>query len=406
MQRDACANASQSAETPQGGRSFAERAPVAQEFRMTGAVPLNDLALRIKRHGPALSASFQTTLSSNHFVLGSQVAKFERQFAAYIGTSECVGVANGTDAIELALRAAGIGDGDRVATVANAAMYATTAIHAIGARPLFMDIDAESFLVTPARVTAALTQAPDAVVVTHLYGKIVPGIKEIARLCDEAGARLIEDCAQAHGANLDGQKAGSFGIASAFSFYPTKNLGALGDGGAVCTNNDELAQRLRQLRQYGWKSKYRSSPSGGRNSRLDEMQAGFLATLLPFLDAENEERRSIAQRYATGLHPQLVGSRSPVGADDVAHLFVIASNRREELREYLASNDVGTDVHYPIPDHQQPINIAAGANDVSLPTTEQLCSQVLSLPCFPGLAENSVQHVIQIANQWAERELS
>jgi dTDP-4-amino-4,6-dideoxygalactose transaminase len=308
-------------------------------------------------------------------------------------------VANGTDAIELALKALGVKPGDQVATVANAGMYTTTALLAIGAEPLFMEVDLGSRNVTFEEVTNAINAGVKAVVVTHLYGLAVPESREIAALCKSRNVRLLEDCAQAHGAKVAGQRVGTFGDAATFSFYPTKNLGALGDGGAVVTNNPEIAEKVSRLRQYGWSSKYRVEHPGARNSRLDEIQAAILSVFLPDLDVSNERRRNIATHYSQAIHHPEV-QVPPVYRDDyVAHLYVIQTTRRHDLRAHLQAFDIGTDIHYPIPDYRQPFFDNRYAN-IHLPNTERLSDEILTLPCYPEMTDDQVQEVIQAVNKW------
>lgn len=246
---------------------------------------INDLSARINQYQEQIKDAIARVVASGWVVLGPEVKQFERDFAAYLGVSECVSVGNGTDAIELGLKAIGVSAGDRVATVANASMYTTTALLAIGAVPFFMDVALESRCASVADVEQALDAGVNAVVITHLYGLACPDTVAIASLCSARGIPLFEDCAQAHGAIIDGKRVGTFGVAASFSFYPTKNLGALGDGGAVVTSDPAVAARTRALRQYGWSEKYKVDVSGARNSRLDEMQAAILNAFLPGLDA-------------------------------------------------------------------------------------------------------------------------
>ncbi len=263
---------------------------------------INDLSAKINTYQTQIRTSIDRVLARGWLVLGPEVEQFERAFAAYLGIGYCMGLANGTDAIELALKAIGISPGDRVATVANAGMYTTTAVLTIGAEPHFMDVDLDTRVVTLDEVRKAIQAGVKAVVVTHLYGLAIPEMTAIADYCAQKNIFLIEDCAQAHGAQIDGRYVGTFGVASSFSFYPTKNLGALGDGGAVVTHHPQLAEKLRQLRQYGWIKKYSVEMAGARNSRLDEIQAAVLLGLLPHLDEANNRRREIAARYSTSIH--------------------------------------------------------------------------------------------------------
>ena len=361
--------------------------------------PINDLSARMAAFRPVLRDAMDRVLDRGWLVLGPEVAAFESAFARYTGASQCIGVANGTDALELALRAIGIGHGSRVVTVANAGGYTCTALSAIGATPVFVDIDEHTQLATYEGVEEALAAGADAVVLTHLFGRAVPATASIAALCAARGVKLLEDCAQAHGARLDGQHVGTFGDAGTFSFYPTKNLGALGDGGAVVAMSADVADRVRRLRQYGWTSKYKTDLAGGRNSRLDELQAAVLMAFLPELDAMNARRRHIATRYSKGIaSPHIV---TPTAEEDdnayVAHLYVIRSERRDELRQHLHAEGILSDVHYPIPDHRQSIASADGR----LPVTEALAERILTLPCYPEMDDATVDRIIDAIGRWA-----
>jgi dTDP-4-amino-4,6-dideoxygalactose transaminase len=301
-----------------------------------------------------------------------------------------VGVANGTDALELALRSVGIELGDRVITTANAGNYTATALRAIGAQPVYVDVD-DDLTMTLDGLDRALPGCR-AIVVTHLYGQMAP-VDAIAELARTAGIPLIEDCAQAHGASIGGRAAGTFGALGCFSFYPTKNLGALGDGGAVVTSDAALAACLRSLRQYGWGAKYHVDREGGRNSRLDEMQAAFLRVKLPHLPAWNAARVAVARRYCDGLRG--LPLRVPTWRDGeyVAHLFVIRCVDRDALRAHLAGEGIGTDILYPVGDHLQSIGEQGRASP--LPITEAACREVLTLPCFPGMTDQDVDRVLR-----------
>ncbi len=360
---------------------------------------INNLSARIAGYQLEIQSAVSEVLSSGWVVLGPAVELFESQFAQYVGTSHCVSVANGTDAIELALRGLGVSAGATVATVANAGMYTTTAILAIGARPFFMDVDESSACVTVAEIEAALAAGVQAVVVTHLYGRAVPQIEKIAEICKAHRIPLLEDCAQSHGARIHGRCTGAFGDAASFSFYPTKNLGALGDGGAVMTNDAQLADRLRKLRQYGWAKKYEVSHQGGRNSRLDELQAAILSVFLPDLDVTNERRRQIAARYqATIRHPD-VQLFAPGEQDHVAHLFVLRCICRDSLSAHLKQHQIASDVHYPIPDHRQSV-FADQFAELTLPVTERLAGQILTIPCYPEMTDGDVDRVAVGINAW------
>ncbi len=366
---------------------------------MTRSVPLNDLVRQGRDIREQLAARAAAVIAHGWFVLGSECAAFETEFAQYCGVAHCLGLANGTDAIELALRAAGVDAGDGVATVANAGFYASTAIHAIGAQPVYVDVNAETHLMDVAALRQVLSEHNiRAVVVPHLYGRLAD-VEAVIGLCKPREIAVIEDCAQAHGANRNGRKAGSFGTAGCFSFYPTKNLGALGDAGAVTTNDADFAARLRELRQYGWDTKYRVSRKGGRNSRLDELQAALLRVKLPYLDRWNDERRKLAQRYAREITNPRVTCPVDFGPENVAHLFVLRCRDRDGFRRHLEARGVASDIHYPIPDHLQPGYGGAGPA-CSLPQTERLASEIVTIPCFAELDEDEIRQVIDAVNGW------
>lgn len=361
-------------------------------------VPLNDLLRQNNSIRDDLVASASRVIDRGWFILGEEGARFEAAFAAYCSVRHAIGVANGTDAIELALRAAGVKAADAVATVANAGFYSSTAIRAIGAQPLYVDVDATTQLMELASLRRALeSRSVAAVVVTHLYGQLAE-IEAIVSYCDTRGIVVIEDCAQAPGARRDGKMAGNFGKAGCFSFYPTKNLGALGDAGVITTDDPAFATRLRELRQYGWDQKYRVSRTGGRNSRLDEMQAALLLAKLPHLDAWNEERRNIARRYVDEIRHSGIRRLQPIGADHVAHLFVVRCEDRDRFRRHLDLNGIATDIHYPIPDHHQPAY--EGCIAAELIETERLAGEIVTIPCFNGMEEAEIRRVIAAANGW------
>jgi aminotransferase EvaB len=333
-------------------------------------------------------------LARRWYVLGDEVSAFECEFARFCGTRHCVGVANGTDALELALRATDVQRGDRVAIAANAGYYASTALAAIGAEAVFVEVD-ETLTMSPASLEVSIAGI-DAVVVTHLYGRLA-AVEPIVALAQDHRIPVIEDCAQAHGAARNAKRAGSFATAGSFSFYPTKNLGAIGDAGAVVTSDDRVSERLHALRQYGWSAKYHVEHPGGRNSRLDELQAAFLRIKLPRLAAWNAARVAIARRYQQGF--AALGITLPNFSDDeyVSHLYVIRVRQREALRVFLAEAGIGTEVHYPVPDHRQPVN---ALDDVALPMTETACNEVLSLPCYPGLSLTQVDRIVDLVRSF------
>lgn len=368
---------------------------------MTKSVPVNSLLRHIQPIESSLAEATADVIRSGHYVLGPGVAAFEAEFAAYCGVDHCITVANGTDALELSLKAMGVGSEDNVVVAANAAMYGTSAVLACGANPIFADISPEDSTLDPARLASLLAADIQikAVIVTHLYGRLAD-IEVIAELCRRHDVRLIEDCAQAHGAMLgDGRKAGSFGDIASFSFYPTKNLGALGDGGAVVCKGNEDAQRVRQLRQYGWTRKYENGLMGGRNSRLDEIQARMLSLMLPLLDGWNHRRREIANRYSDEIRNPKIEVPAAAGREYVAHLYVVRTDDRDALKRHLEAEGIQTEIHYPTADHRQPCH-AGRYDNVSLPVTERDCSSVLTLPCFPELTDEEAARVIAACNSF------
>ncbi|HEV7879911.1 DegT/DnrJ/EryC1/StrS family aminotransferase [Bradyrhizobium sp.] len=365
---------------------------------MNRRIPLNDLVRQNRLIHEELVRSANRVMDRGWYVLGSEGADFEKAFAAYCGVPHAVGVANGTDGIELALRAVGVEEGHSVATVANAGFYASTSIHAIGARPLYVDVVPDTYLMSIASLKRELARnAVRAVIVTHLYGRLAD-IEAITAICAPLGIPVIEDCAQAHGATRNGRAAGSFGAAGCFSFYPTKNLGALGDGGAVMTSDAGIAESVRMLRQYGWSKKYQVSRAGGRNSRLDELQAALLLAKLPHLDRWNEDRRTIARRYSNGIKHARVKCPQDFGADNAVHLFVIRCEDRDGLRRHLEAHGIDSDIHYPIPDHRQPAY--TGCSFAELPETERLAGEIVTLPCFSEMEEEEISGVIDAVNAW------
>lgn len=362
-------------------------------------IALNDLERELAPLRPDLDAALSRVVDSGWFALGEELEHFEREFAEFLGGGHVAGVANGTDALELALRALDIGPGDSVITVANAGGYATTAILACGARPIYVDVDDESGLIDPEQLTQDQLIPASAMLVTHLYGRMAD-MATLRKRARDAGTLIIEDCAQAHGARLAGHTAGSWGDIGCFSFYPTKNLGALGDAGGVFSTSRERIERVRRLRQYGWGEKYVHELSGGRNSRLDEIQAACLRVRLPRLETGNRKRRSIGQRYQTGLaNPLIRVAPRPGDASDVVHLYPVRCGHRRALIEHLRGEGIQTAIHYPRPDHLQPA-WKDRAGPVSLPNTERRSGEILSLPCHSALTDQEIDHVIDACNRF------
>lgn len=355
-----------------------------------------------------LNAAAARVIRSGWTILGPEVEAFELAWAEYVGVGHCVGVANGSDALQLALLALNVGPGDEVLTVANAGGYSTQAILALGAQPIFLDIEPDSLLLDSGAIFAAVSPRTRALIVTHLYGQMAP-MPAVLAACRAAGIFVVEDAAQAHGASWAGRQAGAWGDMACFSFYPTKNLGALGDGGAVCCSDAGLAAKLRQLRQYGWQPKYQVRMAGGMNSRLDEMQAAFLRVLLPALPEFNAARRRVAASYLKGLEgvPGFVAISRPEDAEDVAHLFVLRHSERDRVRAALLAQGIQTDIHYPVPDHLQfgfiervsQLGLLAMPAAGALPVTEAACAEVFSLPCHPFLDATALNRVSSVLRE-------
>ena len=351
-----------------------------------------------------IDAAVLRVFASGNYILGPETTEFEKEFAAWIGAANSVGVANGTDALVLALRALGIGAGDTVLTVSHTAVATVAAIELTGAEPLLVDIDPATFTLDPQRLADTIRAHPQrrfkAVIPVHLYGQAadMPAIMDIAR---QHGLRVVEDCAQSHGAAIGTSTTGTFGDAATFSFYPTKNLGAIGDGGAVVTQDAALAARVRELRQYGWKARY-ISDTAGMNSRLDELQAAILRTKLPHLRADNQRRRDLAALYAKHIgNAAVILPPVRAGAEHVYHQYVIRTPQRDALMASLKSHGVPTAIHYPQPVHTQPaylgrIGIGAGG----LAESERACREVLSLPMHPQLTDEAVIFAAQRINDW------
>jgi dTDP-4-amino-4,6-dideoxygalactose transaminase len=361
---------------------------------------MNDLAAHNASLAAELSAAVTRVLDSGWYILGNEVKAFEAAFADFCGVPHAIGVANGTDALELALAGVGVGRDDRVALVANAGGYGTTAVNALGAVGVYVDVDADTQLIDPVSLDRVLCAGGvRAVVVTHLYGRLA-GMPALLEVAARHGVRVVEDCAQAHGAaSADGRRAGSFGDVAAFSFYPTKNLGALGDAGAVVTADAGVAERVARLRQYGWDRKYRQAIAPARNSRLDEIQAAVLSVKLPHVDAWNARRVELARRYAAAITHPKVALPAIAAPGHVGHLYVVRTADRDGLAAHLHEHGVPSEVHYPLPDHRQP---AFGERyaAVHLPVTEQLCAEVLSLPCYPEMSDADADLVAAAVNRW------
>jgi dTDP-4-amino-4,6-dideoxygalactose transaminase len=367
------------------------------------SVPFLDLGEVNAPYADELKAAALRVIESGWYVLGEEVAAFEREFAGWCGVKHAIGVGNGLDALSLILRAyidrGMLHEGDEVLVPANTFVASFLAITANRLIPVPVEPDEDSFNLDPARVEASIGPRTRAIMAVHLYGRLadMPALADIAR---RHGLLLIEDAAQAHGATRDGRKAGAFGDAAAFSFYPGKNLGALGDGGAIVTDDDELATHARALRNYGSLEKYRHLFQGV-NSRLDEMQAAMLRVKLRRLDADNARRSSVATVYREAIdHPGIRMPAAGASGEHVWHLFVVRSARRDALRGHLAQAGIQTQVHYPVPPHRQPAYAHLG--EMHLPVTERIHDQVLSLPMAANLRDDQVERVIDACMAFAD----
>ena len=351
-----------------------------------------------------IDAAIAEVLASGWYIKGKQVAAFESEFAAFVGVREAVGVANGTDALHLALRALGIGRGDQVLTVSHTAVATVAAIELAGAEPVLVDIDEASYTICAGRLAEAARAFRGggrlkAVIAVHLYGQpaAMPAILEIAR---EHGLFVIEDCAQSHGALLEGKATGTFGDIAAFSFYPTKNLGGIGDGGAVVTQDPELARRARWLGEYGWKERYLSEIPG-LNSRLDELQAAILRVKLPRVAENNARRRALARLYGERLPRELlVLPAARAGAEHCYHQYAVRCGERDALRAHLKMEKIATTIHYPQPVHLQPAYRGRVTIAGDLPVSERVCGEILSLPMYPQLPLEAAESVCDAVRSW------
>ena len=366
-------------------------------------IPVANPLLQYLSYQQEIDASVQRVFSRGRYILGESVSRFEEQFADFIGVKHCVGVASGTDALVLALKAAGIGPGDEVITVSHTAVATVAAIELAGALPVLADIDPLRRCLDPRCIPPLITSRTKAILPVHLYGQPAD-MQEISRIAAQHNLLVIEDCAQAHGARIGAQTVGSFGSLACFSFYPTKNLGALGDGGAVVTNSAELADRLRWLREYGWKERY-ISHFAGMNSRLDEVQAAILLVKLAHLQQDNQRRLTIAEQYMQALEPlDLNLPHLLPGTTHAMHLFVIEHAQRDELRAFLEAGGIGTAIHYPQAVHQQPAYQGRLKGSDALPHTEQLIPRILSLPMYPELRDDQVRRVCARLLAWREKQ--
>jgi len=356
-------------------------------------IPLLDIQAQYKQIGAELEASVINVLRSGRYILGEEVAKFEDQYAAYCGTKHAIAVNTGTSALHLSLLAAGIGRGDEVITTPFTFVATVAAILYAGARPVLVDIDSRTMNIDPARVEAAISPATKAIVPVHLYGQMAD-MEPLLMLADRHGLVVIEDACQAHGAEYNERRAGSLGLAGAFSFYPGKNLGACGEGGVLVTNNDAVAKAARSLRDWGQEERY-NHIAQGFNYRMDAIQGAVLGVKLRHLDAWTEQRRQHAARYDSllgGIETIRLPYVAP-GSRHVYHVYAIRTRDRAHLREALAAEGVQTGLHYPIPVHLQRAYADLGYRRGDFPLAEQAAREVLSLPMYPELTPSQIEAV-------------
>jgi dTDP-4-amino-4,6-dideoxygalactose transaminase len=359
-------------------------------------IPITDPGAQYLVFRGEIEVAIKRVLDSGYYILGPEVEAFESEFAEYIGTQFAIGVANGTDALSLALRALDIGPGDEVITVSHTAVATVAAIEQAGATPVLIDVEPGFLTLDPSLLEQAFTERTRAVIPVHLYGQAAD-LTRIQDFCKSHGLALVEDVSQGHGARYNGRRLGSFGDLAVFSCYPTKNLGALGDAGIVVTNDPALADRVRRLRQYGWVDR-NFSLEQGVNSRLDEVQAAILRVKLPHLDAGNERRREIAYSYSEAFRGSRI--KAPLlreNSEHVFHLYVAQVDGRDAFRDRLETTGVQTAIHYPLPIHRQPAYLDRVRTATSMSVTDQVASRIISLPVFPELSTDSSDFVAQAA---------
>lgn len=357
-------------------------------------IKMIDFGREYKEIGKEIREAINKVLESGWFILGGEVINFEKEFSNYIGTKYGVGVSSGTDAIIISLMALGVGSGDEIITVSHTSGATTMAILLTGAKPIFVDIEEDTMLMDVTKIETRITNKTKAIMPVHLYGHPVD-MDSLIKISKKCNIPIVEDCAQAHGAEFKGRKIGSIGKLGAFSFYPTKNLGAYGDAGMIVTSDEGLYKKLLMLRQYGWEERDKSVMKGV-NSRLDEIQAAVLRVKLKHLDEWNEKRRKIAELYNNLLRDSNV--ILPIEKDYAKHvyyLFVIRSKNRDELKQHLLKNEIQAQIHYPIPVHKQKTYLDLGYK-IHLPVTEMVCNEILSLPMHPWLKENEIKKIVRV----------
>lgn len=360
-------------------------------------IPFLSLKPVNEQYRAELDAAIQRVLDKGWYLLGQEITDFENAFAEFCGVKNCVGVGNGLDALTLIIKAYGFSSGDEIIVPANTYIATILAISQNGCTPVLVEPDINTYNINPDLIEAAITPKTKAIMVVHLYGQAVE-MEKVWPIAQKYNLKVIEDSAQAHGALYQGRRTGSLGDASGFSFYPGKNLGCLGDGGAVTTNDDELAERVRALRNYGSEIKYQHLFKGV-NSRLDEIQAAMLSVKLKYLDQDNQKRRAVARFYRENIvNPQIVLPQVKNEESHVWHIFAVRCARRDELQKYLSDNGIGTQIHYPIPPHKQ--QAYSEWNTLSLPIAEQISREELSLPMSPVLTQQEIEYVVERINQF------
>ena len=365
-------------------------------------ISLVDLTAQYHSIKKEIDAAVLSTLESGHFILGPQVVKFEESIAAYLGVDHAIGLASGTDALVIALRALNIGDGDEVIIPAYTFFATAGTVMSVGAKPVIVDVDPQSYQINVSKIEAAITSKTKAIIPVHLYGHSAEmnPILEIARKHD---LKVIEDNAQAFGAEYLGKKTGSFGDIGCLSFFPTKNLGAYGDGGAVVTNDPALAEQMHMLRAHGWKKKYYSEMVG-YNSRLDAMQAAILQAKFPYLDSWNEKRRELSKRYTEHLAP--LGIVAPVErkwAKHVYHLYIIRTSKRDALQAFLKEKGIASEVYYPLPPHLSVPCRKYGYKEGDFPQAEKAAKETLALPLYPEMSAAQQDEVIAAVKEFVNK---
>jgi len=350
-------------------------------------------------HRAEIDRAISKVLEKGRYIIGDDVISFEKEFANYIGVKYGIGVGSGTEAIHIALKACNIGPDDEVITVSHTAVATVAAIEQCGATPIFVDIDPNSFTIDFTKIEEVITEKTRAIIPVHIYGQPAE-LNPIVNIAKKHKLFLIEDCAQAHGAEYYGKKVGSIGDIGCFSFYPTKNLGAIGDGGMVVTNNFELAEKIRLLREYGWKERYVSKISGW-NSRLDEMQAAILRVKLKYLDNDNNQRQKIAALYNEYLKLfPLILPDTKNHISHVYHLYVVRTKNKDKIKQHLESTGINALIHYPVPIHLQPAYVNIRNTECKLDVTENISKEIISLPIYPELSQDDILKVIQSINSF------